>query len=379
MSAPLLPAARVESALRRALDAAERAAVTALEDGVPLPAAGGAAAPATAGEALELPAPADLAEALLALLAVSSAAGPEARPEVVEVEPGVALALARGGVRARVDPRLGGAHAAREAAAWLACRGAAPEGAAAAVEGLAGPAAWLALHGAREACAALGVPLSVPLLAELPAALRAELAAAGEGASEPGSLAVALVGRSTGVIASGFVQDGDAVVLLGAVCGGGPVGGSAYAAVLHGVDGGPVPAVDLAREAAVLAALRAAVRAGLLSSARPVARGGLGVALAEACAATGAAVRIPFAWRKDQVLFGEEPGRVLVSLPVARLPALEALAKVHGVPSVRLGAVGGERLELQAALSVEVVELLDARRVSEAGQAGGVPDGTARA
>jgi phosphoribosylformylglycinamidine synthase len=374
MTDPFPSPGRVEAALGRSLDAAERAALAALEDGAPLPPPEAAPPPATQAPAADLPTPADLEAVLLVLLAAPAGAGPEARAEVVAVA-GVAVALARGGARARLDPRHGGALAALEAAGWLACRGAAPEGAAAAVEGLAGASGWLALQGAREVCEALRIPLRVPRTETLPAT-RA-------GAGEPGSLAVAVAGRSGDAIAAGFVADGDAVVLLGTVGGGGPLGGSAYASEAHGAvtleAAGAVPAPDLTVAGAVLDVVRRAARAGLLSSARPVARGGLAVALAEACAATGAAVRIPFAWPKDRVLFGEEPGRVLVSLPVTRFPALEALARERGAPMVRLGAVGGDQLEAQAALSVALEELLAARAAGEGATAGRVPEGTARA
>ena len=71
----------------------------------------------------------------------------------------------------------------------------------------------------------------------------------------------------------------------------------------------------------------------------------------------GAAVRIPFPQRKDFILFGEDASRIVVSLPAAGWDALEALARAAGVPLIRLGAVGGDRLEIQGAVSVPVVEL----------------------
>jgi phosphoribosylformylglycinamidine synthase len=154
----------------------------------------------------------------------------------------------------------------------------------------------------------------------------------------------------------------------------GEVGGSEYLAAVHGREAGPVPSLDLEREKAVQATVRRAVREGLLSSAHDCAEGGLAVALAECCmmagapagagepAWIGAAVRVPFGQRKDFVLFGEEPSRVVVSLPHAALPRLEALARECGAPLVALGAVGGDRLEIQGALSVPVRELGEAWR-----------------
>ncbi len=165
---------------------------------------------------------------------------------------------------------------------------------------------------------------------------------------------------------SWFKSPGDVVVLVGAV--GGEPGGSEYLAARHGVEAGRVPPLDLAREKAVQATVRRAVREGLLSSAHDCSEGGLAVALAECCMMAsapegqaprwlGAAVRVPFGVRKDFALFGEDASRVVVSLPPASLPRLEALAAEAGAPLVTLGAVGGERLEIQGALSVPVTEL----------------------
>jgi len=76
----------------------------------------------------------------------------------------------------------------------------------------------------------------------------------------------------------------------------------------------------------------------------------------------GAAVRVPFPLRKDFVLFGEDASRIVVSLPNASYGRLEALAREEGAPLVLLGAVGGDRLEIQGALSVGVADLAAAWR-----------------
>jgi len=76
----------------------------------------------------------------------------------------------------------------------------------------------------------------------------------------------------------------------------------------------------------------------------------------------GAAVRIPFAARKDFVLFGEDPSRIVISCPPAAWKRVQELAREAGAPVVQLGAVGGERLEIQGALSLTVKELADSWR-----------------
>jgi phosphoribosylformylglycinamidine synthase subunit PurL len=47
---------------------------------------------------------------------------------------------------------------------------------------------------------------------------------------------------------------------------------------------------------------------------------------------------------------------------MANVAELEAIAKACGAPVIRLGAVGGDRLEIQGALSVPVADLAHAWR-----------------
>jgi phosphoribosylformylglycinamidine synthase len=76
----------------------------------------------------------------------------------------------------------------------------------------------------------------------------------------------------------------------------------------------------------------------------------------------GAALRVPFPVRKDFVLFGEDASRIVVSLPHGNVRRFEAIARECGAPLVQLGAVGGDRLEIQGALSVPVADLARAWR-----------------
>ena len=50
--------------------------------------------------------------------------------------------------------------------------------------------------------------------------------------------------------------------------------------------------------------------------------------------------------RPDALLFGESQSRVLVSLPQATLPRLQALARAAELPLVVLGEVGGADLDI---------------------------------
>jgi len=171
-----------------------------------------------------------------------------------------------------------------------------------------------------------------------------------------------------------FKTAGDVVVLLGP-----PdaawLDGSEYQKVHFGRVEGRVPDVDLALEVELQRVLREGIVAGLIRSAHDCAEGGLAVALAECCMASGteggaltaappqalgAALTLPAsALRPDVALFGEGPSRVIVTCAPADAPALAALAA--GLPLTTLGAVGGDRLRLSvdgaAALDLPAAEL----------------------
>ena len=103
--------------------------------------------------------------------------------------------------------------------------------------------------------------------------------------------------------------------------------------------------MDLAEQAAGLAALRAAVRAGGLPTAHDLSEGGLAVALAECCIAGGMGARVDLsaiveaAGDARTALFGEGPGGALVAGPAAVVGGL-AGARV-------IGTVGGDRLQIE--------------------------------
>jgi phosphoribosylformylglycinamidine synthase len=228
-----------------------------------------------------------------------------------------------------------------------------------------------AVRGLSDACRALATPVvsgNVSLYNETE----------GQGIFPTPTVAmVGLVEPADRTCGSSFREAGDVIALVGALTA--EVGGSEYLAAVHGKEVGRPPALDLAREKAVQLTVRRAVAEGLLSSAHDCSDGGLAVALAESCMMAdpapgggggptwlGAAVRVPFPTRKDFVLFGEDASRIVVSLPHARWGRLEELARETGAPLLRLGAVGGDRLEIQGALSVPVAELAQAWR-------GGIP------
>jgi phosphoribosylformylglycinamidine synthase len=285
---------------------------------------------------------------------------------------GLALSVAANGRFCFLDPHLGAMHAVAECARNISCVGGEPLAVTDCLN-FGNPEKpeimWQfveAVRGISEACLALGTPVvsgNVSLYNET------------EGQAILPTPTVAMLGLVEPLertCRSAFRQVGDVIAVVGSLRG--EVGGSEYLAAVHGKEAGRPPSLDLTAEMAVQATVRQAVREGLLSSAHDCSDGGLAVALAECCMMSepppgggapawfGAAVRVPFPRRKDFVLFGEDASRIVISLPHGSYARLEEIARGAGAPLVKLGAVGGDRLEIQGAMSVAVAELATAWR-----------------
>ncbi|MDE2801422.1 MAG: phosphoribosylformylglycinamidine synthase II, partial [Chloroflexota bacterium] len=64
--------------------------------------------------------------------------------------------------------------------------------------------------------------------------------------------------------------------------------------------------------------------------------------------------------RWDAALFGEAPSRIVVSLPPERVAALRRLASRHGVPVLRLGRTGGDRVRIRRQVNVALADAAEA-------------------
>ena len=256
-----------------------------------------------------------------------------------------------------LDPERGGMAAVAEAARNLSCVGAEPL---AVTDNLNFPSPesptgyWqlaLACRGLSEACKALATPVTggnVSLYNEtrLP-----------DGTLQPIHPTpvvgmVGLVADLAHVRGLAWRQVADAIWLLGVPPGDASeerlgLAGSSYQGVIHGLLSGRPPRVDLDLERGVQALLRRAIHADLVVSAHDLSDGGLAVALAESCIASGlgAQITLPFSEERwDRLLFAEGGARVLVSVPPDREGAWQALLRETFLgetapPAIRLGLV----------------------------------------
>ncbi|MBD1193859.1 phosphoribosylformylglycinamidine synthase subunit PurL [Vulcanococcus sp. Clear-D1] len=286
-----------------------------------------------------------------------------------------ALAQASRGVAAVVDcpnrwvaldPERGGMAAVAEAARNLSCVGAEPL---AVTDNLNFPSPetptgyWqlaLACRGLSAACSALDTPVTggnVSLYNEtrLP-----------DGRMQPIHPTpvvgmVGLVHDLAHVRGQAWREAGDAIWLLGVPLEAGEapadprlsLAGSSYLERVHGAVTGRPPEIDLQLECSVQGFLRQAIAAGLVRSAHDLSDGGLAVAAAESCIASGlgAHLEIPAsAARIDRLLFAEGGARILVSVAPAQGAAWQQALDAAGVPAQCLGVVAAEaELQIQQA------------------------------
>lgn len=263
---------------------------------------------------------------------------------------GIALALDGNSRATWLDPYSGGMLAVAEAARNVACSGAVPK---AVTDGLnfgspENPEVYWqfreAVNGIAEAAEVLGTPvisgnvsfynhsdlgeiLPSPIIGMIGVLERASDALPSAPANTDG-LELGLV-RVPGVT---VIQEG--------------IGASAYLASVHGLEDGRPCAPNLAGEVALHSFLVRAASDHLLASAHDLAEGGFGVAVAEVaigadCGIHGRIPEIGFT-RADAALFGEVPGRVIVSFKSHNGEALRVLAGQLALEFEAIGAFTGD-------------------------------------
>ncbi|MBU3911288.1 MAG: phosphoribosylformylglycinamidine synthase subunit PurL [Candidatus Omnitrophica bacterium] len=199
------------------------------------------------------------------------------------------------------------------------------------------------IEGLSDACKALGTPVisgNVSFYNENP-----------KGAVDPTPMVgmVGLIEDAEKSVTQGFKHEGDLVVLLGENKPG--LGGSEYLYHVHKMKKGD-PQIDIKAEKAVQDACLEMIQSGIINSAHDVSEGGLATCLAESCISDsgrkiGAVIELDDVKkdiRLDDVLFGEAPSRIVVSIKSDNLAKLEEIAKKHSVPCYKLGKVGGDKL-----------------------------------
>ncbi len=276
---------------------------------------------------------------------------------------GIGVSIDCNGRRVAADPYTGTVAAVLECASNLACVGAKPLGTTNNLN-FGNPEkphiAWQlteAVRGLGDACRALEAPI-----------VGGNVSLYNEGASAGPIYPTPVIGmvgelpdaRRAGRL--GFAHAGDAIALVGPFV---PAVDASELAKLWGQDlPDGLPPIDIAAVAAAQAAVRGAVRDGMVSSAHDIAEGGLAVALAECCLGGGFGARVSLGEEffgaeragatgreaggsgisldSAVALFGEGSGGFVVSGGEDALRALGASTPVR-----ILGSVGGDVLRIE--------------------------------
>lgn len=252
-------------------------------------------------------------------------------------------------VYCELDPYTGGAQAVTEAVRNLACVGAEPVGLTDCLN-FGNPEnpeiSWQfreCVRGMSEACRALEVPV-----------ISGNVSFYNETGDQsiPPTPTVAMVGvipEVRNVARAHFTNPGDRVLLLGETHA--DFGGSAYLRLLHDLEQGKPPGVELRHEHRLAQLLRHLTLQGWVNTAHDLSEGGLAVALAESCF-TGAdegqalGVRVKVDIPPTQ-LFAETQGRAVVAVPKQHVDGVLSEAQTLGIPTAEIGDVGGDELVIQ--------------------------------
>lgn len=203
------------------------------------------------------------------------------------------------------------------------------------------------IEGLADGCKAMGIPVisgNVSFYNENP-----------KGAVDPTPMVgmVGLIEDYKKHVTQGFKNKTDLIVLLGKNTA--DLSGSEYLYLVHKLKKGNLR-IDMKSEKAVQKACLEAIGASIINSAHDCSEGGLAVTLAECCMTgsggmLGAAITLDDSQDKDvrldEILFGEAPSRIVVSVNEKNLSVLKEIADKHSIAFQVLGNVGGDRLLIQ--------------------------------
>jgi len=222
------------------------------------------------------------------------------------------------------------------------------------------------IEGLSDGCTALNTPVvsgNVSFYNENP-----------KGAVDPSPIVgmVGLIENADKYITQDFKSEGDLIVLIGENKA--DLSGSEYLYLVHNQKKGN-PQIDMDKEKRVQETCLEAIESGIINSAHDCSEGGLAVTLAESCVTNagqmlGAKIKLDELKssdiRLDEILFGEAPSRIVVSLSKDNLGVLEEIAKRHSVPYAILGEVRGKELVVQykesAIIDLPMTEINDTWR-----------------
>lgn len=164
-------------------------------------------------------------------------------------------------------------------------------------------------------------------------------------------------------VSASFKHEGEAIIVVGESMG--HIGSSIYLKEILGYEEGEAPFVSLGQEKKHGEFVRSLIDQGLVNGCHDVSDGGLAVALAEMCIASGMGANVAdesedmhfYAW-----VFGEDQARYIICTEQESAERIMSDAAVMGIPASCIGTVGGKKLEIGSKINVEVEALITAHQ-----------------
>ncbi len=149
------------------------------------------------------------------------------------------------------------------------------------------------------------------------------------------------------------------------------LGGTEYLALIHGIDRGLPPVIDLEKEKRLIRLLEELVRREIIYSSHDCSEGGLSVCIAESAIYGNTGVEVDLSkllmnnsLRSDSLLFGESSGRVVVTVEEERSKELLRLAENYNISCHWIGKTGGERFIIKGYIDLPLSQISDAYKNS---------------
>lgn len=158
-----------------------------------------------------------------------------------------------------------------------------------------------------------------------------------------------------------FKAEDDVILMLGRQRD--DLGGSEYLALIHGLEVGAVPAVDLDEQKRLIELILTLIANGSINSCHDTSEGGLAVCLAESAAVSGwgCEINVIGPGRSDGLLFGEASSRVVVTTRKDQLDTVLKTAESFNIPTNIIGKVSPDAVHLaangQALVDLPVAEI----------------------
>jgi phosphoribosylformylglycinamidine synthase subunit PurL len=295
-------------------------------------------------------------------LFLSTVAGPGADAAVLRVKGTTkALALATDG-KARfchLEPRVGAQLVVLEAARNVACTGARPMALVNCLN-FGNPehpeVMWQfteVVEGMSEACETLGIPVIGGNVSFYNASSGVDIH------PTPVVGVIGLIDELEQSLPAARLGEGESIVVLGETRA--ELGGSEWAAVVHGLDGGSPPVVDLDAAKRLHTLVAELVTAREVNGVHDVSDGGLAVTLCEMAFGGDTGFRADLlaapgahSCTGAEAAFGESTSRVVVAVAGDQVAAVLGAASAAGVPAAVIGQAGGDQCIADAAFSVPV-------------------------